>query len=115
MRPNVNTKKYALLGAAASALLIAACSSSASSSAGGPSSAAGGASGSGGSDASGIAAAKAFLDQYQNAPTSIGAGLPPLSKRPAAGKFIVGFNNGGATDVIVQTATAKAAALLGWR
>ncbi len=77
--------------AVTSALVIAGCSSSSSSSGGGGTSSS--SSSGGGASGSGVAAAKAYEAQFLNAPANIGI-TTPLSKKPAAGKLLVGMDSG---------------------
>jgi ribose transport system substrate-binding protein len=103
-------KTLAVVIAIIAALTMAACSSTSSSGAGtsGSTSSAGGTSGS-----AGVAAAKAYEAQYLNSPTSIGISTP-LSKKPPAGKLVVGLDNGTGADKIIAQYWAQAAAGLGW-
>ena len=91
---------------AVSLLALTACSSSSSSST--PS----GGSSSGGGNA-GTAAAAAYLQPFLSSPTSIGF-TTPLSKKPAAGKLIVGLDNGTDSNKVLSQYWAQAAADLGW-
>src|ERR1700724_1206746 len=89
--------------AVTSALVIASSSSS-----GGSSS-----SSSGGASGSGVAAAKAYQAQFLNAPANIGV-TTSLSKKPAAGKLLVGLDSGLGSAKVLAQYWAQAAADLGW-
>lgn len=101
-------KSLAVVGAlAASTLALSACgssSSSSSSSSAAPSSS---------TASSGVDAAKAYLAKYSQTPTSIGE-LTPLSKKPAAGKTVIGIANGTDSAKVLSDSWAAAAADLGW-
>src|ERR1700737_3698619 len=101
--------------AVTSALVIAGCSSSSSSSGGSSSSSSGGSSSSssGGASGSGVAAAKAYQAQFLNAPANIGV-TTSLSKKPAAGKLLVGLDSGLGSAKVLAQYWAQAAADLGW-
>ena len=94
-----------------SALAIAACSSSSSTSSG---SGSGGESSSGGSSSSGVTAAKAYQQQFLNAPTSINVSTP-LKSKPEAGKLLIGMNSGLGSAKVLAQYWAQAAADAGWK
>jgi ribose transport system substrate-binding protein len=94
-----------------SALAIAACSSSSSTSSG---SGSGGESSSGGSSSSGVTAAKAYQQQFLNAPTSINVSTP-LKSKPEAGKLLIGLNSGLGSAKVLAQYWAQAAADAGWK
>ena len=96
----------ALLAIGSAALLSAACGSS--SSAGGTSS-----SPSGTSTASGIAAAKAYIAPFLEAPKTIDLSTP-LKAKPPAGKLLVKLIYPTPTEEAASRYTAQAAALIGW-
>jgi ribose transport system substrate-binding protein len=101
------------------ALVMSACSSSKSggggtSSAAAPAtSAAPAASGSGSSSGTPLDQAKAYLAQYLSTPTSINVSTP-LSKKPDAGKLVVGLDSGLGSAKVLAQYWQKAAADLGW-
>jgi len=105
------------VGTIAAAIALAACSSS-----GGPSdstnaSSSGGASSagaSGGSSASGIAAANAYLQPWLKTPTGINISAP-LSKKPPAGKYLIGMNNGSGTGKSLTKYWGQASQDLSWK
>jgi ribose transport system substrate-binding protein len=93
-----------------SALAIAACSSSSSTS----SSSGSGGESSSGSSSSGVTAAKAYQQQFLNAPTSIGISTP-LKSKPEAGKLLIGLNSGLGSAKVLAQYWAQAAADAGWK
>jgi ribose transport system substrate-binding protein len=94
---------------------MAACSSSSQSSGGAASSSGGTASSSGGTASSGIdvAGAQAVVAKYLNPPQSLG--LPPLSKKPPAGKYVISLETPQPVSMQKDNAIATAASLLGWK
>src|SRR4051812_40039184 len=76
-------------------MALAACGSTASSS-------------SGGDDVAGVADAKSYLDPKLETPTSINID-EPLSKKPEAGKVIVGLNSGIPSANVLAAAWKQAA------
>ena len=108
-------RKSLAVGAAlvASALALTACGSSTSTTA---TSAAPSTSDTGASSpaaATGLDEAKAFLAKYTSTPTTLGD-LTPLSKKPVAGKSIIGLANGTGSAAELSKAWAAASADLGW-
>ena len=92
---------------------MAACSSS---SAGTVSSGSAGTASSGANaDAAGInvAGAQAVVAKYLNPPQSLG--LPPLSKKPPTGKYVITLETPQPVSLQKDEAIAQAAALLGWK
>ena len=107
-----------VLSLSAAAIILTACSSSGSASSN-PSSASSTATsasstGSQTSDATGVAAAKAFLAQGEIAPTSIGV-TTPLLRKPATGKLIVNLLTDTPGAEIISEDEGQAAAALGWQ
>jgi ribose transport system substrate-binding protein len=96
--------------AVTSMLVIAACSSSTGST--NSSGSAGGSSVTSGS--SGVAAAKAYEEQFLRSPASIGISTP-LKTKPAPGKLLIGLNSGTGTAVVLDKYWRRAAADIGWR
>jgi len=93
---------------------MAACSSSGSG--GTASSSSAGTASSGASvDAAGIdvAGAQAIVAKYLNPPQSLG--LPPLSKKPPTGKYVISLETPQPVSMQKDEAIAQAAALLGWK
>src|SRR6266404_7945826 len=90
---------------------MAACSSSSSGTA---SSSSGTASSSSGTGSSGVdvAGAQAIVAKYLNPPQSLG--LPPLSKKPPPGKYVISLETPQPVSLQKDNAIAVAAALLGW-
>ena len=110
--------KRRVCGAVAGLSLVlgmAACSSSSQSSGGTASSSGGIASSSGGTASSGIdvAGAQAVVAKYLNPPQSLG--LPPLSKKPPAGKYVISLETPQPVSMQKDNAIATAASLLGWK
>lgn len=103
-------KTLATVVALTSALAIAACSSSSSTS----SSSGSGGESSSGSSSSGVTAAKAYQQQFLNAPTSIGISTP-LKSKPEAGKLLIGLNSGLGSAKVLAQYWAQAAADAGWK
>ncbi len=109
--------RRASLGVAVMAMsvaLTAACGSSS----GGKSSSSGGSSSSssssgGGGSSGNVAAAEATVQKFLQPPTSIGD-LPPLSKKPAAGKRMIITETPEPVTIKVNDAMVKAAQALGW-
>src|SRR5271169_5420788 len=101
------------------ALGVAACTSSGAttSSIGATTSSSSGAtaSSSGGATSSGVnvAGAQAIVAKYLNPPQSLG--LPPLSKKPPTGKYLITLETPQAVSAEKDEAIAQAAALLGWK
>jgi ribose transport system substrate-binding protein len=93
-----------------SALAIAACSSSSSTS----SSSGSAGESSSGSSSSGVTAAKAYQQQFLNAPTSINVSTP-LKSKPEAGKLLIGLNSGLGSAKVLAQYWAQAAADAGWK
>ena len=93
-----------------SALAIAACSSSSSTS----SSSGSAGESSSGSSSSGVTAAKAYQQQFLNAPTSINVSTP-LKSKPEAGKLLIGMNSGLGSAKVLAQYWAQAAADAGWK
>src|ERR1700735_4534603 len=104
-------KTLAAVVAVTSALLVAACSSSGSTSGSSTSSASTSGGSSGGA---GVAAAKAYEQQFLSAPTSVGISTP-LKSKPVAGKLLVGLDSGSGSAVVLAKYWAQAAADLGWK
>ena len=94
---------------------VAACSSGGSGGGTASSSAAGTASSGASADAAGInvAGAQAVVAQYLNPPQSLG--LPPLSKKPPTGKYVITLETPQPVSLQKDEAIAQAAALLGWK
>jgi ribose transport system substrate-binding protein len=103
-------KTLTIVIAGISALTIAACSSSGSSTTTSGSTAT---ASSTGSASSGVAAAKAYQQQFLNTPTSIGISTP-LKSKPAAGKLLVGLDSGLGSAKVLAQYWAQAAADAGW-
>ena len=70
---------------------------------------------SGGAASSGInvAGAQAIVNKYLDPPQSLG--LPPLSKKPPTGKYLITLETPQAVSTEKDEAIAQAAALLGWK
>ncbi|MBV9205517.1 MAG: substrate-binding domain-containing protein [Actinobacteria bacterium] len=96
--------------AVSSTLIIAACSSGSSNSS---SNSSGGGSSGGGASSSGLAAAKAYEQQWLSAPTSINISTP-LKSKPAAGKLLIGLDSGTGLAVVFAKYWAQAAKDAGW-
>ncbi|MGD0704446.1 MAG: substrate-binding domain-containing protein [Trebonia sp.] len=94
---------------------MAACSSGGSGGGTASSSSAGTASSGASADAAGInvAGAQAIVDKYLDPPQSLG--LPPLSKKPPTGKYLITLETPQAVSTEKDEAIAQAAALLGWK
>jgi len=101
---------------------MAACSSSSPNSAGTASTNSGTASTNSGTASSGggaassgidVAGAQAIVAKYLNPPQSLG--LPPLSKKPPAGKFVISLETPQPVSMQKDNAIAAAASLLGWK
>jgi len=108
-------KTLAVVIAGISALTIAACSSSSSSPSGSSTTTAGGSTtGSTSGASSGVDAAKAYQQQFLNAPTSIGISTP-LKSKPAAGKLLIGLDSGLGSAKVLAQYWAQAAADAGWK
>jgi ribose transport system substrate-binding protein len=60
-----------------------------------------------------VAGAQAIVDKYLNPPQSLG--LPPLSKKPPTGKYLITLETPQAVSTEKDEAIAQAAALLGWK
>ena len=105
-------KTLAVVIAVTSALAIAACSSSSSSTSSSSSGGGGGGSSSGGGN-SGVAAAKAYEQQWLSTPASIGISTP-LKSKPAAGKLLIGLDSGLGSAKVLAQYWAQAAADAGW-
>ena len=107
----VMRRTFAAAIALTSTLVIAACSSSGSGSGGGATSS----SSASGSSSSGVAAAKAYVQPFLTAPTSIGISTP-LKTKPPAGKLIVGLDLGNVGNgKVLAGYWAQAAADAGWK
>ena len=105
----VMRKTFAAAIALTSMLVVAACSSG--SSGGGATSS----SSASGSSSSGVAAAKAYVQPFLTAPTSIGISTP-LKTKPPAGKLIVGLELGNVGNgKVLAGYWAQAAADAGWK
>ena len=105
----VMRKTFAAAIALTSMLVVAACSSG--SSGGGATSS----SSASGSSSSGVAAAKAYVQPFLTAPTSIGISTP-LKTKPPAGKLIVGLDLGNVGNgKVLAGYWAQAAADAGWK
>lgn len=97
--------------AASSALMLAACSSSGSSA--GSTTGGTATSQSTGSASDGVTKAKAYEQQFLEAPTSIN--LPtPLSKKPDSGKTVIGLDSGLGSAKVLAQYWQQAAQDLGW-
>jgi ribose transport system substrate-binding protein len=104
-------KTLAVVIAVTSTLAIAACSSSSSSTSSSSGGGGGGSSSGGGN--SGVAAAKAYEQQWLSTPTSIGISTP-LKSKPAAGKLLIGLDSGLGSAKVLAQYWAQAAADAGW-
>ena len=60
-----------------------------------------------------VAGAQAIVAKYLNPPQSLG--LPPLSKKPPAGKYVITLETPQPVSMQKDEAIAQAAALLGWK
>jgi ribose transport system substrate-binding protein len=94
---------------------MAACSSGGSGGGTAASSSAGTAANGASVDDSGInvAGAQAIVAKYLNPPQSLG--LPPLSKKPPTGKYVISLETPQPVSMQKDEAIAQAAALLGWK
>lgn len=63
---------------------------------------------------SGEAAAKAYMDKFLNTPTSINIDKP-LSKKPSAGKTLIGLDSGLGSAKVLAQYWKQAAADIGWK
>lgn len=95
---------------------MAACSSGSSGGGTASSSSAGTASSGASVDAAAgidVAGAQAIVARYLNPPQSLG--LPPLSKKPPTGKYVISLETPQPVSMQKDEAIAQAAALLGWK
>jgi ribose transport system substrate-binding protein len=100
--------------AASSALLLAACSSSGSTNSGSTSTTGGTtASQSSGAASDGVAQAKAYVQKFLKAPTAINV-TAALSKKPDAGKTVIGLDSGTGSAKVLAQYWKQAAEDLGW-
>ena len=60
-----------------------------------------------------VAGAQAIVAKYLNPPQSLG--LPPLSKKPPTGKYVISLETPQPVSMQKDEAIAQAAALLGWK
>ncbi len=97
--------------AASSALMLAACSSSGSSA--GSTTGGTATSQSTGSASDGVTKAKAYEQQFLEAPTSINL-TTPLSKKPDSGKTVIGLDSGLGSAKVLAQYWQQAAQDLGW-
>jgi ribose transport system substrate-binding protein len=109
-----NSRTYAALATLTLVLSVAACGSSSSNSKStGSAGQSGGNTAGGGGSGIDVAGAQAFIDKYKAAPQSLG--LPALSKKPPAGKYLITLETPQPVASQKDDAIAKAASLLGWK
>jgi ribose transport system substrate-binding protein len=97
-------------------LALTACSSSGSGGGGSsaPANSGGGASTASGSGSTGVDAAKAYMQQFLNTPTSINIDTA-LTKKPPTGKTLIGLDSGLGSAKVLAQYWKQAAEDLGWK